>query len=196
MKSDIVQLRHARSQKEYPNLALEDNEYVELEIKRSKAGVFLTWVAVIAATVAVVVAIFVLILSPGNSQLNERAQHYLFLLLLLLIVIFMIIGAVLTHVYRQNRMYVTNLRIIRFSSYTPFSHSKNVINLVSVEDVSFRQNSIIQTLFRYGTIRLSTVGDETSYAFPFVDTPHDELDIISHLVHVAKEEDEGAGARA
>ena len=35
MKSDIVKLRHERSQKEYPQLALEDDEFVELVINRS-----------------------------------------------------------------------------------------------------------------------------------------------------------------
>ena len=38
--------------------------------------------------------------------------------------------------------------------------------LFSIEDVSFRQENILQKLFHYGTIRLSTVGDGEPYLLP------------------------------
>lgn len=192
MKSDVIKLRHERSAKEYPELSLEDNEYVELLFTRCKAGLGLTWAVVILAIVAIIISVLVMF---TNLNLNAAARHYLFLLLLILVGLMFLIGLVLTYVYRRNRMYVTNLRIIRFSMYTPFSHSKNVINLVSVEDVSFRQNTIIQNLLHYGTIRLSTVGDETSYTFPFANTPKKELDELSHLISLAKEENKSPGAK-
>lgn len=189
MKEDVVKLRHERSLKDYPGLALEDDEYVELAINRSKAGLVLIWGIVILLSLIMAVSIAVLTLSGDFLGLNDTAHSYLLMLLIILFVIFIVAGLVLSYVYNGNRMYVTNHRIIRYTTDALFAHSKNVINLVSVEDVSFRQNSIIQSLLRYGTIRLSTIGDETTYSFPFVDTPTDELDIISHLVHVAKEED-------
>lgn len=189
MKEDVVKLRHERSLKDYPGLALEDDEYVELEINRSKAGLVLIWGIVILLSLIMAVSIVVLTLSGDFLGLNDTAHSYLLMLLIILFVIFIVAGLVLSYVYKGNRMYVTNHRIIRYTTDALFAHSKNVINLVSVEDVSFRQNSIIQSLLRYGTIRLSTIGDETTYSFPFVDTPTDELDIISHLIHVAKEED-------
>ena len=34
---------------------------------------------------------------------------------------------------------------------------------------------------------MSTVGDETTYTFKYVDTPTDELEKITHLVHMEKE---------
>ena len=34
---------------------------------------------------------------------------------------------------------------------------------------------------------MSTIGDETTYTLKYVDTPTDELEIITHLVHVEKE---------
>lgn len=189
MKEDVIKLRHERSLKDYPGLALEDDEFVELEIKRSRAGLVLIWGAVVLLSIVMAVCIAVLGLSGDAINMNASARNYLLMLLIILMVLFIVAGLVLSYVYKGNRMYVTNHRIIRYATDALFAHSKNVINLVSVEDVSFRQNSIIQNLLRYGTIRLSTVGDETTYSFPFVDTPTDELDTISHLVHVAKEED-------
>jgi hypothetical protein len=33
---------------------------------------------------------------------------------------------------------------------------------------------------------MSTVGDETTYTFPWLDTPNDEVNTISHLVYENK----------
>ena len=68
-----------------------------------------------------------------------------------------------------------------------FTRSSNVIELSRIEDVSFKQNGFFDYIFRIGTIRMSTVGDETTYTFPFVDTPTDEVNLIAHLIHLAKE---------
>ena len=64
----------------------------------------------------------------------------------------------------------------------------NVIDLVSVEDVSFKQSGLFEHLFEVGTLRMSTIGDETTYIFKYLDTPTDELEIITHYVHVEKGE--------
>ena len=43
-------------------------------------------------------------------------------------------------------------------------------------------------MFSVGTLRMSTIGSETTYTFEHVDTPTDELETITHLVHVEKGE--------
>ena len=64
----------------------------------------------------------------------------------------------------------------------------NVIDLVSVEDVSFKQAGLFEHLFEVGTLRMSTIGDETTYIFKYLDTPTDELETITHFVHIEKGE--------
>ena len=64
----------------------------------------------------------------------------------------------------------------------------NVIDLVSVEDVSFKQAGLFEHLFEVGTLRMSTIGDETTYIFKYLDTPTDELETITHYVHIEKGE--------
>ena len=181
-------MRHERSRKDHPQLPLEDDEYVELVIDRTKVGLFLIWGATLLAIALVGISILVLALNPNTFTMNDTARSYLFMLLIVVLVVLTVGGFILSYVYRHNRMYITNQRIIHYSTHALFARSKNVIGLVSVEDVSFRQDSIIQHLFRYGTVRLSTVGDETTYTFPFVDTPVDEINTIASLVHAAKDE--------
>ena len=92
------------------------------------------------------------------------------------------------NVYSNNRLFVTNKRIIQQAQASLFSSSTNVIDLVSIEDVSFKQSGIWEHLIKVGTLRMSTIGEETTYTFKYVDTPIDELETITHLVHVEKDE--------
>jgi hypothetical protein len=82
-----------------------------------------------------------------------------------------------------NHTYVTNRRVIQKSRSSIFANSTNIIELRRIEDVSFHQNSLIDHLCRFGTLRMSTVGDETTYTLKYVDTRHDEVKTISHLVY-------------
>lgn len=190
MKQELIKLHHARSQKDFPELRLEENEYVELAIQRSKVGLMVIWGAATLGYVALLVAlVFLEFGGIGSSTvtLNGFAKSYLYLIILVLFGIITISALVGTRVYRNNRLYVTNKRLIHHCSNSLFSKSVNIIELLSIEDVSFKQDNIADHILKLGTIRMATTGDETTYTFKYVNTPKDELDMITHLVHVEKE---------
>ncbi|MBR0480345.1 PH domain-containing protein [Candidatus Saccharibacteria bacterium] len=190
MKEDLAKLHHARSKKDYPELELEEDEFVELDIRRSRYGLLGIW------SLTVLVGLIILIVSMtvnlgGSSILhdlgfNPDATTYLYLIFLILFGVVILCAFVVSKVYNANRMFVTNRRIFHYESISLFAKSVNVIDLNRIEDVSFRQNGLLDHIFRLGTIRLSTVGDETTYTFKYVDTPTDELKTIMHLVHNRK----------
>ena len=66
------------------------------------------------------------------------------------------------------------------------STSINIIDLVSIEDASFRQESLLQKMFHFGILRLSTVGDETTYTFKYSDIKPEELKAVTDLISQAK----------
>lgn len=190
MKQELVKLHHARSKKDFPELKLEENEYVELAIQRSKLGLIFIWGAASVGYLALLIAL--VFLSTGGVKsatgtLNGFAMSYLYLIILILFGIITIAALVGTKVYKNNRLYVTNKRLIHHCANSLFSKSVNIIELLSIEDVSFKQNNVIDYVFKLGTIRMATVGDETTYTFKYVNTPKDELDAITHLVHIEKE---------
>lgn len=189
MKQELIKLHHARSLKDFPELRLEENEYVELAIQRSKLGLIFIWGAATAGYLALVVALIFMAFGGGSitMNLNGFAQSYIYLIILVLFGIITISALVGSRVYQGNRLYVTNKRLIHHRANSLFSKSVNIIELLSIEDVSFQQENIGDHIFKLGTIRMSTVGDETTYTFKYVNTPKDELDMITHLVHVEKE---------
>ena len=186
MKKDLVRLRHARSTKDFPGLKLEADEYVELAIKRSPVGLILMWTAEVMGLMMVFVAMMLMKMAGGDMGFNGSARSFMYFILYVLIGVLAIVGLVATHVYRGNTLYVTNHRVIQNTITSLTSSSTNVIELSKIEDVSFHQKGLFEYIFKLGTIRMSTVGDETTYTFKLVDIPTDELEVISHLVHIEK----------
>lgn len=198
MKNDLVKLRHARSTKDFPGLKLEDNEFVELVIRRSKIGLILIW-AGMALGCIVLLALLFLIMQASEGGLAFRvdasAKSFLYLIVYVLLGVLIIAGLIGTRVYRGNELIVTNKRLVQKTTASLFSQSTNIIDLISIEDVSFRQAGIIEYIFKLGTIRMSTVGDETTYIFKYADTLSSELETITHLVHTEKEKTKESYAR-
>lgn len=195
MKKDLAQLRHARSEKDFPGIDLEEDEYVELAIDRSKWGLVLIWAGEVVGFVLLTVVLSMLVGRGGAfGGLDEAARNYLMMLVFILYGVLLLTGLVGTFIYRSNHLFITNKRVVQQTRPNLLSNSTNIIDLQSIEDVSFRQSGIVDYLFRFGTLRMATVGDETTYTFPYVDTPRDEVKVITRLVHKAKQKNKVAGA--
>lgn len=197
MKKELTQLKHSRSVKEFPEIDLEENEYVVLHIKRARIGVALIWAMV--GIMIFVLSLAIIVIANGDAfsstlfTINESSLHYLRLAILALYAIILFAGFVGQSIYEQNQMYITNLRAIQKQRTSLFANSTNIIKLSRIEDVSWRQKSLSDHILNIGTLRMSTVGEETTYTFPWLATPQDEVRTISHLVaenHHGKPEEE------
>jgi hypothetical protein len=190
MKSDLAKLRHARSKKDFPDISLEENEYVVLKIKRSGIIPIMIWTGVILAAIFFI-ALNILIAHTVNNDvfvMDQPSRAFFSVIIDIIFGVILIAALVSMNVYSNNKLFVTNKRIIQQSQASLFSSSTNVIDLISIEDVSFKQIGLFEHLLKIGTLRMSTIGEETTYTFKYVDTPIDELETITHLVHVEKQE--------
>ena len=190
MKTELEQIKHARSVKQYPDVSLQEDEYVVLSFKRSRIGIVL--ICVVLALIIFILSASLIAASRADIMSNtllvisDSAKGYVKLLIILAYIIIGLSGFVGYYVYNGNVMYVTNKRVIQKVRSSLFSTSMNVIELAKIEDVSYRQESFLQHILHIGTLRLSTVGDETTYTFDYLDTPSDETDTISRLVLESK----------
>lgn len=187
MDENLANIRHERSKKDFPALKLEDGEYVEFAFSRAKICYALIWGGVIG--VSVVISLLFLFINATNSAdfNNVMGHNFLSLILGVIIVVAVLAGLVMTKIFSCNKMYITNRRAIQYIMISPVVTSKNVIDLSSIEDASFRQTSILQKIFKIGTLRLSTVGDETTYTLQYVDVlGGDELNSITKLIRSNK----------
>lgn len=189
MKAELSKIKHAQSAKQYPEIDLHKDEYVVLEMKRAKIGIALIWAIVVLCVILLSVVIIV-IASTGEATntlfpFNGEAIKYLRMIILLFYVTIFAGGFIGQTIYTTNRMYITNKRAIQKIRVSLFANQTQIIELSKIEDVSFRQNSILDHILQIGTLRMSTVGDETTYTFNMLETPRDEVAVISQLVYAA-----------
>lgn len=179
--------RHADSVKKYPHLNLSEGEFVILDVKRHPFGLLMP----VFATGTVILAIIaVLILYPTDTSaaVGTTLPSYGAILVPMMILMLLVGvgGSIAVWVYLQNQFYMTNESVIQEIQTSLFSRHEQTVSLGSIEDASFKQSGIIQSMFNYGTVRLSTEGDETTYRFTYVSNPRNHVAILNNAIEAFK----------
>lgn len=190
MDEGLIKIRHARSKKDFPFLKLEEDEYVEFSFKRARICLAMMMGGFIVALVIILVGFLTVLFNQGS--LDEMGRNFLYIILATLTAVTVLATILALRIFRGNRIIITNKHVVQFTMISPVVSSMNMIDLPSIEDASFRQNGLIQKLLHYGTFRLSTVGDETTYTFPYSDVTPGELRAVSKLITDAKKKQKGA----
>lgn len=184
MDEALVKVRHERSVKDFPNVRLDEDEYVEFAFSRAKICL-LGILGSVAGGLILVLLAFLFVLMQ-QEKLDEMGRNFLFIVLFALLASALLIGAIALKVYNGNKLIITNKHAIQFVMNSLVSTSVNIIDLGSIEDASFRQDTIWQKMFNFGTLRLSTIGDETTYTFKYSDIAPEDLKAITKLITNAK----------
>jgi hypothetical protein len=184
------QADHARSVHDYPDLDLSDDEYVVIDVERHGIAYFYIWfVAVSVAAIFMVGPYFIASLETSMFKINSGM---LLLAGFAAAALALLCGAIAQWVLKQNYLIVSNQRVFVRYQGTPFAHRTQVIEMENIEDISHSQHTILQMVFGYGTIRLSTVGEENTYMFPYARDPAAQMKVINRVV---QDVDEGEATR-
>lgn len=186
--SEEVQRKHEESKKTFPFLNLSEGEYVISAIRRHPIGLLQIWgvaaVAILALTAAI---IFSMSTSLGDSGvIASSSTPWLAMILLCLIALVFMGGVVATVVYEGNRFFLTNESVTQHIQTSLFAQKEQTISLLNIEDASFRKQGLLQTFLNYGSLRLSTQGDETTYRFNFVSDPGQQVALLNNAVEAFK----------
>lgn len=187
--SPEIKAKHKESIKRFPHLNLSEGEYVISAVKRHPIGLVSIWAVVVIAVLVIFIGFPMLLGNStlfGDRGLPPQAIISGSIMLLLAAVLFVLGGIIATVVYQANRFYLTNESVIQHIQTSLFSKKDQTISLANIEDASYRQQGILQTLLNYGAIRLSTEGEETTYRFNFVANPKKEIDRLNNAVEAFK----------
>lgn len=186
--SSELQARHDESTTAYPELNLSESEYVVADVRRHSIGLAMP----IIATGFIVAIILTLLMNlPALvAQFMPLAGTIdyapIWLGGLLLAAVCLAGGAIAIWVYRSNRLFVTNESVIQEIQSGLFAHNEQTASLGNIEDVSYDQVGILQTVLNYGSVRLSTEGDETTYRFTLVADPRQQVATINNAIEAFK----------
>ncbi len=198
ISSDLM-AKHEESLQKFPRVHLSKGEYVVMEVRRHPIGLVSIWLLTSLLVVAVLALIpfydmnRATIASTLDLSLNRLpAADAVTMPLLALAALFLMGGLVAVYIYNGNLFYLTNESIIQYVQSSIFTTRQQQINLVNIDDVSYRQQGIMQQVLNYGTIRVSTEGDDRNpYIFYFVARPQ----LVTQTINDAMEEATGFAVR-
>lgn len=184
--SDEIRQKHEASARRYPHLNLSEGEFVILDIKRHPIGMIIPMLitAVLVLFIMGFAAAYPMIAGSGASMMPSATAVFGIAALFSLLVT--LGGAVTLWVYLQNQFFMTNESVIQEIQESLFARHEQTVSLGSIEDASFRQSGILQLLFNYGTIRLSTEGEETTYVFHYVANPKRQIAVLNNAIEAFK----------
>lgn len=181
---DILK-HHEESRRKYPELNLSKGEYVLVAVRRHPIGLFKVW-AIGFLFIIAAMAVYYLTFSGSGTAGLENYSGLGATILGLLVVLITLGSMVATYVYNANQFFLTNESVIQNIQTSLFSKNQQTVSLSNIEDASFRQDGIVSMIFNYGTIRLSTEGDETTYRFSYVSNPKHHIAILNNAVEAFK----------
>ncbi|MBC7764374.1 PH domain-containing protein [Microbacteriaceae bacterium] len=178
--------RHDESMKHFDNLNLSDHEYVISAVRRHPIGML----APLIATAFSISLMLILVFNyPYISEVLGLSTDMFGLVLLMgvmLMLLFLIGGYLAVWVYTNNRFFLTNESVIQEIQSSIFSRKEQTVSLMNIEDASYSQRGPLQSILDYGSIRLSTEGEETTYRFDYVSSPKSQIAILNNAVEAFK----------
>lgn len=184
--SEEVRQKHEASKNKYPKLNLSEGEYIISDIKRHPIGLFQIWTFVLII-IAALIALLALYMSSSDIESTAGIPVMALGGIVLLISCLALIGGYIgTFVYTANRFYLTNESVIQNIQNSLFSNREQTVSLGNIEDASYTKNGVIQSIFNYGQIRLSTQGDETTYRFNYASQPAQQVALLNNAVEAFK----------
>lgn len=186
--SPEAQRRHENSKRLYPHLNLSEGEYVVRSVRRHPIGL------IAPQAIGVLLITITLTIMTSFNEFVERfgirgelaESGILFTFGMLFIIVVALGMAISAYVYISNKFFLTNESVIQEIQNSLFSRHEQTVSLANIEDASFTQKGILQYIFNYGSVRLSTEGDETTYRFSYVANPKEHVDTLNNVVEAFK----------
>lgn len=186
--SPETQRKHQMSKRRYPQLNLSAGEYVIRSLRRHPIGLFVP----VTLGIFGIALVFTVLLNYdvfANFFALEGAAADVSIAFIPLLFAGIIIGLVTYasyFVYTSNRFFLTNESVIQEIQMSLFAKHEQTVSLSSIEDASFQQKGILSQIFNYGSVRLSTEGDETTYHFTYVAYPKNHIAVLNNAVEAFK----------
>lgn len=186
--SSQMKAKHDTSKAQYPHLNLSAGEFVILNIRRHPIGLFTIWFAALVAVLIIIVAWWFVLAGPGSQPASDASSSNLLVsaFALGLVVLVAVGGYIGVIVYRANNFILTSESVIQRVQYSLFSHQEKTINLENIKDARFDQAGIFQSLIGYGSLRLTTEGDQENYSFSYVADPKEQIATINNVIEAVK----------
>ena len=186
--SEETKQKHEQSKKDWPECDLGGGEYIISVVGRHPVGLFLPIILGVFLISLAFTLLFNFDLLIQPLQLPQNSVNASIAILPVLVFSgFVLLGTYTAYsVYINNKLFLTNESIIQIIQTGVFSKKERMVSLIDIEDVSYSQRGIIEQVFNFGMIRLSTEGEGTVYRFKLVANPKEVIATLKNAVESFK----------
>jgi len=152
-----------------PLEVMSPGERVICEMKRHPIGML--GIYAIAAIIILILGVGAALLPSHITNISDSARNLTYIVAIfgsIFVLLFVYIASI---VYNGNRWVVTSDSITQIDQVSLFTKHTSQLSLANLEDVTFNQDGIIQTMFGYGTVKVETAGERSKFTFPFCPNP-------------------------
>ena len=151
------------------------SEIILYQALRHPFGVF-TIYAFGAIAVVLIIAFMGFFAADSGGVLGMNVSESVFGIVLLIGIFLLVLVAGISYaaayVYSKSRMILTNQKLVFFQYHSLFSREISQLNIGEVEDVNVAQKTILDRIFKMGTITIETAGEQNNYVLTQVKDPH------------------------
>lgn len=191
MDPALIKLRHEQSQAQFPNIKLLEKEFVLKVVRRHPIGIVVIWLLT-TFVATLLIGVWMMLLAQNSSAITTHntllSMEMGVIIIGSIATIAVMFAVIFTRVYRANMLIVTTERVVQVISNSLFDIKTQTIDLSWIEDVSHHQKGFFAMTIDYGSIRLSTIGEETTYYFVLTPNPQAVSTWINDIVFAVKNE--------
>ncbi len=164
-------------QKYFYMVEFDDNEQLLQEVRKHWFGrVVLEFTGLM---ISAAIAVITVLLSKGmGDDFGDLAPKLFVMIGLFMAILGVGVTAVLSILYRNNVIYVTNEKLAELQYKGIFNRNISQLSIGDVQDITVKQNGPFPYFFNYGTLTIETSGEQQNYTFTYVPNPHETCNAI------------------
>lgn len=143
------------------------DEQLLADLSRHPIGLVIIYVEILLGLAAVGVVIFLL----GPSLIGDGNSMILSILLVLVALFTLLILGVVTQIYGQNKLIITDQNVTQVYQRGLFNRQVSELSMANVEDVTAEQRGLFAHIFGYGELRVETAGEQNNFRFIYCPDP-------------------------
>lgn len=152
--------------------ATSPGEHVVFQVKKHFFGLAVMYLQAIIAFIIVSGLLYFLAPSVLGSGNEDGIRSAVVLILAVFGGLLALILLLVTYIYRQNKLILTNRNVTQVIQNSLFSRQVSELNLNNVEDVTADKRGIWAMIFNFGEVRIETAGEQNNFHYQYCPDPN------------------------
>lgn len=150
----------------------EPGEVLIFRVKKHLFGILVMYLQVLLGFGLAGGLVYFLLPSMVGADQQANVRSLMTLILILVAGLLGLIMVVVTYIYRQNELILTDRNVTQIIKNSLFSRQVSQLTLNNIEDVTADKEGLWSMVFNFGQIRIETAGEQNNFHFTYCPNPN------------------------